>query len=162
MYRTVVAMYLVFATAAGPLLCCCASGRGVKAMLSLMATRSATPGHPASCCHAVTLRADSTDRDQSSTAKHTPGQKQERLPGSPPCPCREHGPAGDVAHPPNGAETLRWADSSLAEWASTFNGLVPQSPLLLGLPALTSNAEGGPSHFLAAQDLLHAHHILRC
>lgn len=153
-------MYLVFATAAGPLLCCCTSGRWVNAMTSLMATRPAIPGHAASCCHAGTPRGDS--KDQSHLVKSAPGQKQERHPGSPPCPCRENGPAADVAPPPNGAETLRWADSSLAEWASAFSGLAPQSPILLGLHALPCNGERGPSHFLTAQDLLHAHHILRC
>jgi hypothetical protein len=90
MIRLALTWYLVLATAAGPLWCCCSSARLVSACNALIAADSTgVPAGPSSCCG---------DRSQSLPAGDPEGQGRP-LPDSPsqPCPCHTPGVGDQIA-----------------------------------------------------------------
>jgi hypothetical protein len=143
--RAALTIYLVFATLVGPTVCCCSAR-----LLAAHAPRPATPQPvetpPAECphCHKHTPPAPTDEKPQ-------PAQKPE-------CPCCARG-----------ADPVLMQVETDAGWVlatlHALSGLLPVDTFA-GSYVLESSARpdtpvvGVP--FLTAQDLLRAHHLLRC
>lgn len=149
MLRTVVTIYLSLATLAGPAVCCCSVFRFATPASAAHPVRPPSNDESGGCPHC--------HKHAAPTPPDTPTKEPDR-PRSPDCPCRSH--AAQPAVPQAEAElgvvltsVLSFADLVPAEiaatWIAVAPDLLPASQLAL-LP------------FLTAQDLLRAHHLLRC
>ena len=151
MVRIGLSLYLMCSALAGPWLCCCTTER----LAALFASPTKQTSHVACCGHQA-----ATGSQKHRTPQQGRGQQED--PGRPSCPCQEDG-------------SRQVALVSLAsEVAQQFQSRqIPQGPveLVAVIPtALCLSAKGdrqtsGQSilmPFLTAQDILRAHHNLRC
>ncbi|MBY0512665.1 MAG: hypothetical protein K2P78_01990 [Gemmataceae bacterium] len=155
MLRTALTIYMVLATLVGPAVCCCSlcpAAAGVGRPFLPAPHRSPATPSPAGCPHCCGQSAPAPD-SPSKTPDRDPGRPQK-----PACPCQSH--AAQPALPQAEADgtsvlalLVAFADmisaGPLATWVAVEADLRPSCP-----------AEGVP--FLTAQDLLRAHHLLRC
>jgi hypothetical protein len=143
--RTAVTIYLAFATLIGPALCCC-SARLLAAPAPNPAAPHPVETPPAECPHC---------------RKHTPPTPTDEKPQpskKPECPCCARG-----------ADPVLMQVETDAGWVlaalQALSGLLPLESLLAShviesQVGPTTPVVGAP--FLTAQDLLRAHHLLRC
>lgn len=148
MLRLVVVHQLVLSLIVGPMLCCCAAARlGGDAKPDARATASADRSQDSSCC--------GHGQKSSDGGRHKPNG----LPGDPSkCPCKDA---------PTNATSVPEATIGTADLLS----LLPAGPAPLDLPlpldrqlGLTRPAARSDhrSACLSADELLFAHHNLRC
>lgn len=148
MLRAVLAYPLIFALAAGPLLCCCTAGRALgshaSSLSSAPASKSATVGH--SCCGYKKQKSKTHPKP----APSKPGQ----------CPCK------DGTNKFQATQSTTTA-SDLLEQVRTAGPDYPIQAVTLALGVLhaerANRARNEPSSlFPSAADLLFSHHRLRC
>lgn len=150
MFRFAVIWYLVLATVAGPAAFCCCKTKGLLASARTALALAQTAPAPAlpKCCHTDPMP---TPPESDKTPADTPDRRC-------PCPQREGKPALLNWEQDFGRTVVQSVSPALSapDGVSTLFALplaLPQAHLLagdLGLP------------FLSAQDLLRAHHQLRC
>jgi hypothetical protein len=161
MMRIGLSVYLILVTLAGPALCCC-SLRGLTKFATQPADRAgrqtsaepppATPPEDGGCCCCHHQKPAPTPKPPKSD---DPPLRQP----TDPCPCRHH--ASQPALPSSQAD-------SAAPWlfSPVFLALLSFAPVALagsvadGLTGAAVSSAGRP--FLTAQDMLRAHHLLRC
>lgn len=144
MFRLVIIHQLVLSLLAGPMLCCCTAAR-----LGHEPARTSQPGDkskPKHCCG---------DSESDDAGRSAPGEK----PADPvKCPCKSN-PQTVVAVP----EQVVTAADVVTQLTA---GLVtPDHPITLHVPVLTSGRTSffeARSSTLSANDILYAHHKLRC
>jgi hypothetical protein len=155
-FQFAVIWYLILAAAAGPAAFCCCKTKGLVASLHTSLGPAQTPTQamsapsPRSCCHA-----DTTPDPDTQT---TPGQAPDNTPHRQcPCPQKEGNPALPAAEQ-DFSRTL-----ALSAVLSPL-ALDGDSPfyISLELPQACLPSDGSGLPFLSAQDLLRAHHQLRC
>jgi len=144
MFRFVVATILMLTQLAGPLACCCASGR-LTAILSPSpsAVRNKAEAAPSCCKH----HAPPGD-DRRAPADQPPHER-------PSCPCAGHWSQAAVVPADSEARQQHLDPFSSAQPAAT-------AERLSFLPELRSPVEQVPLPFVTADDLLRSLHILRC
>ena len=151
MVRIGLSLYLMLAAAAGPSFCCCTTVR--LADLLALPMKDARGGH---CC---ATHLDAPGQKPQKPKEHHPGKPGE--PGGPSCPCKEGDPQQTpLASLDSGSKALqsRHSPQGSAEFVSFVPAALPLSP------ESNPNAPGKAVllPFLTSEDLLCAHHILRC
>ena len=152
MVRIGLSLYLMCSALAGPWLCCCTTER----LSALFASPTKKTSHVGCCGH----HQAATGSQKHRAPQQRPGQQEQ--PGSPSCPCQEDG-SRQVA--------LVSLDSEVAQQLQSRQ--IPQGPVELVAvisTALCLSAKGDRQisgqgilmPFLTAQDILCAHHNLRC
>ena len=150
--RSVVVLYLTFATAVGPWPCCCSAPPGSHPPTA--ADPSGSP-RPPTCCHGAKPRPATASAGPAHTTAGK-GLTGERTPPAP-RPCDRHCCA--VKARPD--QTRPNTASSWALEPSPADGVfVPTSPPAAASPAAWAFDSDRP--FLSAADRLYAHHVLRC
>jgi hypothetical protein len=155
-FRFAVIWYLILATVAGPAAFCCCKTKGLVTSLHTTLGPAQTPTQavsapsPRSCCHADTTPAPDAPRVPGKAPDNTPHRQC-------PCPQKEGNPALLAAE----QDFSRTLALSVVPAPLALDG---DSPFFISLELpqtrLTSDGSGLP--FLSAQDLLRAHHQLRC
>jgi len=149
MFRVALASYLIFATVAGPWLCCCSVAR-LSGHPADTPTRTPHPSstHTCCCCHFATEEEQPQPEEQPA---------QPRSPEQ--CPCKESGSRTAPAFAPE-------ATIELARHAvDGFLYLLPlatEGDVLLSAGAFAIAQGCLTTPFLTAEDLLRVFHILRC
>jgi len=158
MLRRALAIYLVFATAAGPQLCCCSSLRLLVSSNSLSACTGGTAETKGadelpSCCQLrqTSHLSDSTQPEEESKAS-------ESSPKPPPekCPCRKHTPSPASVAEQHDARNISH---------SVPHAFITTLDLAMGFVPFASTADSAPQspeHFLCGEQILYAFHQLRC
>lgn len=146
MFRTAVTIYLSLATLVGPAVCCCSVPPLAAPVSATQPVRPSSSDDSGGCPHCRKHPAPATP--------DTPANGPDR-PCKPECPCRSH-----AAQP-----ALIQTDSDLGGVLSTPLSAVALFPH----PHQAGVDNGGRADapvtgvpFLTAQDLLRAHHLLRC
>jgi hypothetical protein len=158
MLRIVLTGYLTIFTAAGPVLCCCTTLRGLAPCADRRGTAETAPAAGCGCCAAEPPA--SCCAEQAGCCS-TPSPKSPKAPQRS-CPCKQV-PAGCCLEAPpfaapNDSSLLRWAVHVAYDLPALGGTFELPSPAVPALPdALVA---GGP--FWAANDLLHVQHRLRC
>jgi hypothetical protein len=148
MLRAVLTYPLIFALAAGPLLCCCTAGRALGSHAFASTPSSAPVSNPATVGHSCCGH-----KKQKSPAHPRPAKPVQ-------CPCKD------------GANKIQATQSttSAADLLEKVRTASPDYPVLAVmlahdiLPAEGANraCHGPSSLFPSAADLLFSHHRLRC
>jgi hypothetical protein len=140
--------YLMVALAAGPWVCCCTTLRLAEFCSSFVRTSEQTPtqAERPSCCH---TRA---------TQGHGQEQRHDQGPSRPYCPCSAQR---------DGMGKIAVLDVRPAVSLPSFDGLLtldiqPARPAVLPTERDLLPHESPPLPFCTSQDLLRAHHLLRC
>ena len=154
MVRIGLSLYLMFSVLAGPWLCCCTTERLVAALFAPPTQQTSQSG----CC--------GHDKHPTGCQKHrTPEQRSgdHDRPSRSPCPCKEDSPQQVPLATLDSAEIANQLQSR-----HTPQGPVELVPLVQTVFGLVvegdrqTSAEGILLPFLSAQDILRAHHNLRC
>lgn len=146
MIRIGLAIYLIFATVAGPWFCCCSATRLANALGQLTRARES---HVNSC----------SQRSGCCSCRHAAQQGSDESPPKPRCPC--HDKHGAKVAPTSGFDIVKWVRLSLGE--SAGGPLVPVSACKAPLPLQPdSGASSSVLPFLTAQDMLRALHNYLC
>jgi hypothetical protein len=153
MMRVALSIYLMFATLAGPWLCCCSITRMVHLLASLCPQEAQPPTE--TCCHSkASLPAVPDTEHQRSDEPGRPGDEE-------PCPCQHKGSPAALTLPTN---QTTCQDLLLAR----ADELVPSVAIpIVHVTTATSDPNSGPpgcldAPFVSARDLLHSLHVLRC
>ncbi len=162
--RAVLTLYLVFATAAGPVLCCCTTSCAfdqLAAAYSPVAERSGKqPGHR--CCHPAHGK-DARDRHHPDK-KSTGPTDETREPTAPvpahPCPCQAQTRTVAVAANEQSRSNPTGRDFGPAVDPAAGFEVIDLSRL--GPSAADSRSLGSTLPFLSSAERLYAHHALRC
>ena len=164
--RAVLSLYLVFATAAGPVLCCCTTSHAFDFLSAAYSPRpersTAKPGRQ--CCHPpagkVAGHRHHADRASASSQEPSPGPKAPTEPARH-CPCQEHGRSATVAVAAEQSRAHSTArDLTTPTEPATACGWDPSAcsgRLIRGPSSFGSNLP-----FLTSAERLYAHHALRC
>jgi hypothetical protein len=150
MLRIALAAYLSAVTLAGPWLCCCTGLRVLASLLPGLTTAAEQEAGklPACCQHHVS----------SKTAVPEPGEQ----PPDPDCPCHKH--QERVAAVPPAQATP--ADGLARDDAAAGGWMLVAVPVAAGWVASCGGHRDSDLQvdlpFLSAQDLLRAHHLMRC
>lgn len=145
----VLATYLVLAMAAGPTLCCCSLTR---LMGSLQQADDRGDFAAKSCCRTQTMPSAPTPGDSAGEGDSAPAPPQK-----PDCPCKARWQAAAAVAPEPPVPEPDQVRLVLLELIPFAFSLSVQSD------RMTPSAGGDPPpRFIAARDLLHAHHLLRC
>jgi hypothetical protein len=145
MFRLVAVVLLTLTQLAGPLACCCATWRPATAPSS--ASRQADPG-PAkkSCC----AHHERQETNRETPAAPRPADRSE-------CPCKADGSAR-TAVLSGGPETIQHQSGQLLPALDVVSTVITTT-------LHTASCTQPPSEllpFVTADDLLRAHHVLRC
>lgn len=152
MVRVGLCLYLMFATVAGPLFCCCTLGPS-----------AARPDRPAKqesrahgCCqhHTTTVPQDQTHQS-SPEQRHRPAD-------GPSCPCRQDGSRQAVLTSLDSEVTWQLQSRQAFQALVTASAILPATACLSPDRDFPPSEVGGAWPFLTAQDILCALHILRC
>lgn len=147
--RSVVVLYLAFATAVGPWPCCCSAPSGSHPPTAA----GTTP--PPTCCHGGRPRA--TEEPPAPT-RATAGKARsgEHAPSTP-CPC-DRNCCAVKGRPDQSRPTT--ASTQTLEPPPAVGAWVPTWPAVTATPGGCAFSSDRP--FLSAADRLYAHHVLRC
>lgn len=151
MVRIGLCVYLMLAAVAGPSLCCCTIVR--------LADLLAVPMKGVCSSHCCATRRDAPGQKPQKPKKHHPGKSGGS--GGNSCPCRERArqqtPLVSLDSGPKVFQSQRFPQDS-AEVLSFVPAVIPLSP------EINPNAPGKTVllPFVTSEDLLCAHHILRC
>lgn len=144
MFRFVLIHQLVLALLVGPMLCCCTAAR-----LEHEPSRTSQPddkSKPKHCCG---------ESQSSDTGRSAPGDK----PAEPEkCPCKI-APQADVAMPEQAVSAADVLTQIVAGLATLDHPVTLHMPALMGRPTTTFDTR---SSTLSTDDILYAHHNLRC
>lgn len=153
MLRRSVTIYLAFVLAVGPALCCCTTASVVAAPNTAGRGQPAqpAPSAPSCCCCKADPAAKGKPVAESAQTDHKPADHK--------CPCQQ-----------KGGKTFDRATASVS--VQEIGRPLPDSApfavfeFLTACPVNLVIDSGGrhapPGHRLVAQELLHAHHLLRC
>jgi hypothetical protein len=159
MLRRALSYQLILAVAVGPMLCCCSAGKSLAGSPSTPPASTSAPAHaPAarvlhSCC----------SHKQHTPAKSDSGQKPAPAkPGQPTgkCPCKDGAGKPQVA--PTELTQTDLATFLRSLTFDTFVSLVFPAAETVSAPARLGGGECLNSALSPTDELLHAHHNLRC
>jgi len=166
MLKVGITLYLVLATLAGPCVCCCTAARILSALIPSPpepeTLRIADRPVRKSCCHhgvATANRAKPAPSDEGAVANNSPTKVKPA--GDHGCPCRQGAPGRAALRSVAPSDQLSGltrflaAEPDGAAWAH-----VSVSEEFVQSIGLREGPARGP--FLTAQDILRAHHVLRC
>ena len=149
MLRLVLTHQLVLALLVGPMLCCCTAARlghgSPHTSLPNGKSKSNDKSKPKHCCGS-----QSSDSGQSA-----PGDKPAE---SEKCPCK-NAPQAVVAMPEQAATSADVLTQFAAGLATLNHSVTPFAPAFTGRP---TTSFGARSSNLSTDDILYAHHNLRC
>lgn len=160
MVRVGLTIYLAFATLAGPLVCCCSTSRLLGGLFPVPCQPpNAEHSQRPTCCQQARAPRPG-DGPVTSGDGQTPSGKPSKSPFKP-CPCRERVPDARPAplaepsdHSSNVVRLLLgdWAASACLSLDTLAAATLPADALKL--------PQSGP--FVTTEELLRAHHLLRC
>jgi hypothetical protein len=148
MFRVAAATYLMLAQLAGPLLCCCSLLRAAPPVAPAPSSDQPAPVG-SSCCGGHVARPAQKDAPQ----RPQPPDRRD-------CPCQQ-GPSRTTPYLSDQPEALKLL-SERPEGLLYLASPILSSPCRVGQAAFLSHPEGMALPFLSADDILRAHHILRC
>lgn len=152
MVRIGLSLYLMFSAVAGQWLCCCTTER----LAALFAFPTKQTSH-VGCCGRHQAAPGS---QKHSTPEQRPGNPDQ--PGRPSCPCQEDG-SRQVPLVSLDSEVAKQLQSRhISQGLVELVPIVPTALSLLSEGDRQTSGEGILLHFLSAQDILRAHHKLRC
>lgn len=151
MVRIGLSLYLMFSALAGPWLCCCATER----LTALFAPPTKKTSHVGCCGHHA-----ATGSQKQRTPEQRPGNNDK--PGRQSCPCQEDGSRQALLASPDSEVAREFQSRHSLQGPIGFLSLVPTALSLLSEGDRQTDGEGILLHFLSAQDILRAHHKLRC
>ena len=156
MIRIGLVSYLLIMTAAGPVLCCCETGRALNGIVAAaMASSGKKPDSesPRTCCG----HRKSTETSQSPASKES---SEKPLPEDRSCPCKKN-TTPDVILFANDGKTVNACQRELA--LDSHRSLAAAFSMAFEMPNGRPQVNGQLLlPFLTSTDLLDVHHLLRC
>jgi hypothetical protein len=148
MFRVVVAAYMVFVMAAGPLLCCCTTARLAASLCRSTATEDAGSAAGHCCCHHPQVPRGEPEGPQP--------------PDRPRCPCQEDPSGAKVVLAPTSEVAQQLQQRHLAHGPLRALTCLAVDGCPLGGCTAPACRESPALPFLTRDHILRALHILRC
>lgn len=158
MIRVALTHFLMLSVLAGQCFCCCTS---VRPLANLAPTPQRVPLQPTPQCQCCCCQTNQVSENQSERVGEKSPTKS-NVPKMPPCPCREKKSQSVAAVPLEREKSQDWQARHLLQHLGDS----------VSVPLVSSDlSQAGSFHdwandhilpFLTAQDMLRAHHLLRC